>query len=53
MATHDVLFQPLEIKSVLIPNRFMSTSHQPGEFEERGRGMNPSLTIHGICNYRS
>ena len=30
MAAHDVLFQPLTIKDVTIPNRFLSTSHQPG-----------------------
>ena len=36
MATHEVLFQPLTIKSVTIPNRFVSTSHQPG-YAARGR----------------
>jgi 2,4-dienoyl-CoA reductase-like NADH-dependent reductase (Old Yellow Enzyme family) len=30
MAVYDVLFEPLTIKNVTIPNRFMSTSHQPG-----------------------
>ena len=30
MAAHDILFQPLTIKHVTIPNRFVSTSHQPG-----------------------
>ena len=30
MAAHDILFQPLTIKNVTIPNRFVSTSHQPG-----------------------
>ena len=41
MAAHDVLFQPLKIKNVTIPNRFVSTSHQPGytangQLTERG-----------------
>ena len=36
MATHEVLFQPLTIKGVTIPNRFVSTSHQPG-YAARGR----------------
>ena len=41
MAAHDVLFQPLKIKNVTIPNRFVSTSHQPGytangQITERG-----------------
>ena len=30
MAAYDVLFQPLTIKGMRIPNRFMSTSHAPG-----------------------
>ena len=30
MPAHDVLFQPLTINHVTIPNRFLSTSHQPG-----------------------
>ena len=30
MAAQDVLFQPLSIKHLTIPNRFLSTSHQPG-----------------------
>ena len=30
MTAQDILFQPLTIKGVTIPNRFMSTSHQPG-----------------------
>ncbi|MBT5432866.1 MAG: FAD-dependent oxidoreductase, partial [Rhodospirillaceae bacterium] len=30
MAAYDALFQPLTIKNVTIPNRFLSTSHQPG-----------------------
>ncbi len=29
MAVYDALFQPLTIKNVTIPNRFLSTSHQP------------------------
>ena len=36
MAAYDVLFQPLAIKSVTIPNRFVSTSHQPG-YAAQGR----------------
>ena len=41
MAAHDILFQPLKIKQVSIPNRFVSTSHQPGytangQLTERG-----------------
>jgi len=30
MSALDSLFEPLTIKNVQIPNRFMSTSHQPG-----------------------
>ena len=30
MVAQDVLFQPLSIKHLTIPNRFLSTSHQPG-----------------------
>ena len=30
MSTYDVLFQPLQIKNVTVPNRFASSSHQPG-----------------------
>lgn len=30
MGTYDALFQPLTIKGIAIPNRFVSTSHQPG-----------------------
>jgi len=30
MATYDALFAPLTIKHMVIPNRFVSTSHQPG-----------------------
>ena len=41
MAVYDALFRPLEIKNVTIPNRFASTSHQPGytangQISERG-----------------
>ena len=40
MATHDALFEPLTVNGVTIPNRFMSTSHQPsypvgGDITER------------------
>ena len=30
MSAYDVLFQPLQIKNVTVPNRFASSSHQPG-----------------------
>ena len=30
MAVYDSLFEPLTIKHVTVPNRFVSTSHQPG-----------------------
>ena len=30
MPAYDVLFQPLTIKQMIVPNRFASTSHQPG-----------------------
>jgi 2,4-dienoyl-CoA reductase-like NADH-dependent reductase (Old Yellow Enzyme family)/thioredoxin reductase len=30
MAAYDVLFEPLTIRGVTIPNRFVSTSHAPG-----------------------
>ena len=30
MASYDVLFKPLQIKNVTLPNRFASTSHAPG-----------------------
>ena len=30
MAAYDALFEPLAIKRMVIPNRFASTSHQPG-----------------------
>ena len=30
MTTYDALFAPLTIKRMVVPNRFVSTSHQPG-----------------------